>query len=896
MKPWLTSRIVLIFVLFVALMLATVGVLSYRSGSESLKAAAVSELLAVAIEEEAALDHWIEDRLVDLEQLAAENDLVEKAGMLIAAAPDSEEARAAHALLIQEIRPHMSGANTNFIEVFAVEQASGRVVASTSRAEEGKLKIGRPYFENGKTGPYVQAPYLSPSLAEELTMTAAVPLRSVDGRVIGVLAARLNLATLGTIAQHRRGLRQTDDSFLVNADRLLISRPRFVQGAGVPRQQIDSEAAHRCADGNSGVVLGPDYRGVAVITVYRWDAKWRLGLIVEIDQAEALAPARAFGRSVLLISGLSLLGTAALALLLSRTVRQGTTKLAETNLALHAENIERKRAELEVFHANRSLQQQQSELRVLFDLMPAMIWFKDTENRILRVNKRVAEAAGKSLEAIEGKPSVEIYPQEAAKFFVDDLQVIQSGAPKLGIIEILRTPDGLERWVQTDKVPVRDKDGKVIGIVVMAQDITELKHAAELLEKSEAHQSAIVESALDCIITMNAKGAITEFNPSAEETFGYARSAVLGKKFVDVIVPPERRADHLDRMAVYLAAGESDARALERRLERSALRADGTEFPVEFAVTGATIQGERSITVFARDITERKHAEMRVEALHKELLDASRRAGMAEVATGVLHNVGNVLNSINVSTSIVVERLQKSRVSRLSEVAKLLTEHTADLPDFLIRDERGRNLPEFLAQLAAHLDRETREIAQEMRTVSENVEHIKGIVHTQQSYAGSFGVLEPIDLRDSVEDALRIQNAALNRHEVNIVRELKAIPTVVVDKHKVLQILVNLISNAKYAMTDSPVKTLTIKTYPSADGGIQLSIHDTGCGIIAENITRIFAHGFTTKRDGHGFGLHSSALAAKEMNAMLIASSEGAGQGAVFTLVFPPAVPGQIAA
>jgi C4-dicarboxylate-specific signal transduction histidine kinase len=269
---------------------------------------------------------------------------------------------------------------------------------------------------------------------------------------------------------------------------------------------------------------------------------------------------------------------------------------------------------------------------------------------------------------------------------------------------------------------------------------------------------------------------------------------------------------------------------------------------------------------------------------------------MAEVATGVLHNVGNVLNSINVSTSIVVERLQKSRVSRLSEVAKLLTDHAADLPDFLTRDERGRNLPEFLAQLAAHLDRETREIAQEMRTVSENVEHIKGIVHTQQSYAGSFGVLEPIDLRDSVEDALRIQNAALNRHEVNIVRELKAIPTVVVDKHKVLQILVNLISNAKYAMTDSPVKTLTIKTYPSADGGIQLSIHDTGCGIIAENITRIFAHGFTTKRDGHGFGLHSSALAAKEMNAMLIASSEGAGQGAVFTLVFPPAVPGQIAA
>jgi PAS domain S-box-containing protein len=468
--------------------------------------------------------------------------------------------------------------------------------------------------------------------------------------------------------------------------------------------------------------------------------------------------------------------------------------------------------------------------------------------------------------------------------------------PSVSVEYRIVRPDGTVRWIHDRGFQVRDSAGRPVRNAGVATDITELKLAAESLKKSEAHQSAIVESALDCIITVDAQGFITEFNPSAEETFGHQRAAVLGKQLADVIVSLTWRADNLKRMEDYLAAGEPETRALGKRIERSAVRADGTEFPVEIAMSTATIQGQRSITLFIRDITERKSAERRVEALHKELLETSRRAGMAEVATGVLHNVGNVLNSINVSTSIVVERLQKSRVSRLTEVVKLLADHAGDLTEFLTVDERGRNLPEFLAQLATHLNRETHEIVEEMQAVAGNVDHVKEIISTQQSYAGSFGVLEPIDLRDAIEDALRIHGGALDRHRVEIVRKLEPIAAVVVDKHKVLQILVNLISNAKYAMTDSPVKTLTIKTYPSSDGGIQVSLHDTGCGIVAENITRIFSHGFTTKKDGHGFGLHSSALAAKEMNALLIASSDGVGQGAVFTLVFPPAVSGQMAA
>jgi PAS domain S-box-containing protein len=164
---------------------------------------------------------------------------------------------------------------------------------------------------------------------------------------------------------------------------------------------------------------------------------------------------------------------------LEACVTARTGELGKTNQALQAEITGRKRIE-------EALQRQKTELRVLFDWMPAIVWFKDTENRILRANKRAAEIVGKPVEEIEGKPSLEIFPQEAAKYYSDDLEVIHSGAPKLGIVETLRDREGKEQWGQTDKVPVCDQDGKVTGIIVMTQDITGRKRLeAQLLQSQK---------------------------------------------------------------------------------------------------------------------------------------------------------------------------------------------------------------------------------------------------------------------------------------------------------------------------------------------------------------------------------------------------------------------------
>jgi signal transduction histidine kinase len=275
-----------------------------------------------------------------------------------------------------------------------------------------------------------------------------------------------------------------------------------------------------------------------------------------------------------------------------------------------------------------------------------------------------------------------------------------------------------------------------------------------------------------------------------------------------------------------------------------------------------------------------------LEELHRQLLDISHKAGMAEVATGVLHNVGNVLNSVNISSSVVTERLKKSRIGHLSKAVRLLRDHQADLGTFITSDPTGMQMPMFLSQLSDHLAGEQADVLNELAHLQKNVEHIKEIVSNQQAYATSAGLSEMIDLHEILEDAMRIHHSAIMRHDINVVMELAQVPRVLADKHKLLQILVNLLSNAKHAMKESPVKTLTLRI-ESANDSVRVSVSDSGCGIPAENMSRIFAHGFTTKKGGHGYGLHSGALAAKQLGGELRATSDGPGRGAVFTLELP---------
>jgi len=279
-----------------------------------------------------------------------------------------------------------------------------------------------------------------------------------------------------------------------------------------------------------------------------------------------------------------------------------------------------------------------------------------------------------------------------------------------------------------------------------------------------------------------------------------------------------------------------------------------------------------------------------LQEVHKQLVETARQVGRAEIATNVLHNVGNVLNSVFTSAVVARERLAGLKLENVEKVAALLAEHEADLATFLSQDERGRNAVPFLNRLSKHLQAERQEIQNLLGEVSRHTEHIGTIVKLQQRYARTpQKLVEPVQLAELVEDALGINHAALTRHSVQVERALADVPPVLTEKHKLLMILVNLISNAKYALDGLPEqeRRLTVSLSPPAEGHLWIEVRDNGMGIAPEMLTRIFQYGFTTREEGHGFGLHSSALAAQEMGGTLTAHSDGLGKGATFRLELP---------
>jgi signal transduction histidine kinase len=289
------------------------------------------------------------------------------------------------------------------------------------------------------------------------------------------------------------------------------------------------------------------------------------------------------------------------------------------------------------------------------------------------------------------------------------------------------------------------------------------------------------------------------------------------------------------------------------------------------------------------DVSERKKAEAELNSIHHELVQASRQAGMAEVATNVLHNVGNVLNSVNTSASVVMDQVRGSKIKGVLRMATLLEENRNNLIGFLSQDNRAEQVLIYLKTLAEHLGEEHTTILHELGDLTKNIEHIKEIVAMQQSYAKVSGVEEIHSAPALINDALRMHSTALGRHQIKVVKNFENVPDILVDKHKVLQILVNLIGNAKYSLNESNREDRQLTLSISAKDGerLHLGVTDNGVGIASENLVRIFSHGFTTKRNGHGFGLHSGFLAAKEMGGTLHVHSDGVNKGATFTLELP---------
>jgi two-component system NtrC family sensor kinase len=303
------------------------------------------------------------------------------------------------------------------------------------------------------------------------------------------------------------------------------------------------------------------------------------------------------------------------------------------------------------------------------------------------------------------------------------------------------------------------------------------------------------------------------------------------------------------------------------------------------------IQQRDSALIEAKDQLEARVKKRTTElrAAQEKIVESAHRAGMAEVATDVLHNVGNVLNSINVSAKYIQDKILNSKVTNLKKVIDMLSDHIDDLGAFLTKDERGRHIPVYLTEATKLIIHEHAGMIEKLGSLTKNVEHIKQIIKAQQGYARAGGVEMFINMTEVIEDAIEINSASLARHGVDLKLDLAELPKIRLDKQRVLQILVNLISNAKHALSknEQQEKVLAIRCYRHGEDRLRIDVEDNGVGISNENTAKIFRHGFTTREGGHGFGLHSSALAAKDMGGSLAVHSDGPGRGASFTLELP---------
>jgi PAS domain S-box-containing protein len=460
--------------------------------------------------------------------------------------------------------------------------------------------------------------------------------------------------------------------------------------------------------------------------------------------------------------------------------------------------------------------------------------------------------------------------------------------PYLDIEKRYIRKDGTTLWVRVSTSLVSGGRAPECTVEFLRDISVRKRIAAELLQNQTLLATVVAELPLG-LLACDVVGRITHYNRAAVDLFGMPTESTGAA-----------RPDYPITSKVFRPDGKTPVPREQRPLACALRGEDATD--LEYVIV--TPQGAvRTVLSSARrllgpggeplgavavlqDITERRHAEQELEEVHKQLLVASRQAGMAEVATNVLHNVGNVLNSVNVSASLVAERIKKSKCAGVARVAELLAAQT-DLVSFM-SCAQGRHLPAYLQELAGELQGERDASVAELSALRANVEHIKEIVAMQQGHAKRGGITDTLDMRLLVEDSLRMNEGAFGRHGVTIVRDFHEVPLIQVDKHKVLQILVNVIRNAKYACAEmkggEKCVTVRLRATPSS---IVVAVIDTGIGIPPENIERIFNHGFTTRAEGHGFGLHSSALAAREIGGSLYATSAGVGRGATFTLTLP---------
>ena len=443
--------------------------------------------------------------------------------------------------------------------------------------------------------------------------------------------------------------------------------------------------------------------------------------------------------------------------------------------------------------------------------------------------------------------------------------------------------DGRRYWVGMKIEPLYANNGELDGFMAIEAEITDRHEQSKAMRQLARRFDLATRAARVGVFERNVDWEILWWNPMMWELFG--QDAATFRPSNEAWLSLIHREDR-ERIRAELVALKSNPGSII--LQYRIIRPDGELRHIKSIGAAADHNHEsgRCIAGIVIDNTERVQATERELALERRLRDSAHQAGMAEIATGVLHNVGNILNSLGIANSTARRELKSLRLDRLEQASALLLTNRGTLAVFLTDDEHGRHLADYLPALSTQMSTRAKAMRDELDTTERLLRHLSDIVSAQQELGRVGGQYEPIHLKDLVETALLMH--AGEYAQIEIVREYAELPLVMSDRHKLLQILVNLISNARDALQAGPNDhpRIIVKLARSGDR-VQVTIEDSGIGMSAEVLSKLWQYGFTTKKSGHGFGLHNSANVAHAIDATLTAESDGLGHGSRFILTVP---------